>query len=203
MKLSQQVLCAIDDACQGKFDSALLHSCISIDTTSRRLLAKENRVGVRYVQCLRDYYWLIEPMIGAGLNLVETKFTNIQLRKNSAPDLAEIIYEILRCSHAHGDEVPPEFSILPSPDPGYTRWELSKGQIHMPARIVWALLSVAVFSRVNATEESDYTHYLSLGDQVFPISQWWGREDEVRPIAAAFNQTRIKMDGLERLGAPV
>lgn len=108
MKLSEQVLCAVDDASLAKFDSSLLHSCIAIDTTSRRLLPKEKRVGVRYVQCLRDYYWLLEPMIGAGLNLMETKFTNIQLRNTSAPDLAEVIYEILRCSHAHGDEVPRE-----------------------------------------------------------------------------------------------
>jgi hypothetical protein len=31
MKLSEQVLCAIDDAEAGKFNSALLHACISID----------------------------------------------------------------------------------------------------------------------------------------------------------------------------
>jgi hypothetical protein len=32
MKLSEQILCAIDDAEAGKFNAALLHACISIDT---------------------------------------------------------------------------------------------------------------------------------------------------------------------------
>ena len=77
MKLSEQVLCAIDDAEAGKFDAALLHACISIDTTSKRLYPSEQKVGVRYVDCLRRYYRLLEPMMGAGLNLVDTRFSNI------------------------------------------------------------------------------------------------------------------------------
>jgi hypothetical protein len=200
MRLSEQVLCAVEDASGGKFDSALLHACIAIDTTSKRLMPGESRVGVRYVHCLRNYYWIIEPMIGAGLNLVDTKFTNIKLRKTSAPDLAEVIYEILRCSHAHGDEVPPQYSIIPSPDPGYTRWELAKDELHMPGRVIWALLAVAVFSKVNSGEQSVGDHYLSLGSEQFRISEWWGREDDFRLIAAKSNQTRIKVEGLERLG---
>jgi hypothetical protein len=50
-------------------------------------------------------------MIGAGLNLVDTRFSNIKWRKIASPDFAEIIYEVFRCSHAHGDEVPPSFSV--------------------------------------------------------------------------------------------
>ncbi|MFB3082936.1 MAG: hypothetical protein ACE1Z4_05700, partial [Gammaproteobacteria bacterium] len=142
MRLPQHVICAIDDATQGKFDSALLHACITIDATSKQLAPYEKRLGVRYVQCLRDYYWLLEPMIGAGLNLVETKFSNIQLRNTATPDLAEIIYEIFRCSHAHGDEVPPEFSVRQSQGNFYSQWGLAKGELHMPDRVVWALLSV-------------------------------------------------------------
>lgn len=199
MKLPRHVICAIDDAAQGKFDSALLHACITIDTTSKRLAPQEKRVGVRYVDCLRRYYWLLEPMIGAGLNLVETKFSNIQLKNTSAPDLAEVIYEIFRCSHAHGDEVPPEFSVLPSHGNFYSKWELGNGELHMPDRVIWALLAVAVFSKVNAQEKSEGSYYLSLGDERFLIADWWGREEDFRPIAAKCNQTRVKIDGLERL----
>src|SRR4030088_1326069 len=99
MKLAQHVLLAIDQAGRQEFDAALLHACIAVDPTSKRLFPSELRVGKRYVECLREYYWVIEPMIGAGLNLIETRFTNIQLRNNAAPDLAEIIYEIFRCGH--------------------------------------------------------------------------------------------------------
>jgi hypothetical protein len=199
MKLAQHVICAIDDATQGKFDSALLHACIAIDATSKQLAPQEKRVRVRYVKCLRDYYWLLEPMIGAGLNLVETKFSNIKLKKTATPDLAEVIYEIFRCSHAHGDEVPPEFSVLPSQGNFYSQWGLAKGELHMPDRVVWALLSVAVFSRVSAHEKSGGSYYLSLGDEQFPIADWWGREDDFRPIAARYNQTRVKLNSLERI----
>jgi hypothetical protein len=114
MKLSDQVLCAIDDAGARKFDAALLHACITIDTTAKRLYPSESRVGRRYTQCLRDYYWIVEPMLGAGLNLVETRFSNIRMLRDQNPDLADVIYEIFRCSHAHGDEVPQGYSVIPT-----------------------------------------------------------------------------------------
>jgi hypothetical protein len=199
MKLSNQVTCAIDDRMQGKFDSALLHACIAIDTTSKCLFPGQRKVSVRYVECLRNYYWLLEPMIGAGLNLVETRFSNIQLRNSSSPDLAEIIYEIFRCSHAHGEEVPAAFAVIPSEGAAYSRWRLAHGELHMPDRVIWGLLAVAVFSRVNGGETSTGSYYLSLGDDQFPISKWWGREDDFRPVAERYNQTRVKLDRLERI----
>ncbi len=149
MKVSEQVLCAIDDAEAGKFNAALLHACISIDSTSKRLYPSEKRVGVRYVNCLRKYCWLLEPMIGAGLNLVDTRFSNIKWGKIASPDFAEIIYEVFRCSHAHGDEVPPSFSVTISKGPFLSHWTLTEGELHMPDRVVWALLAVAVFAEVN------------------------------------------------------
>jgi hypothetical protein len=201
MKLSQQVLYAIDDAGAGKFDAALLHACISIDTTSKRLYPSESKVGHRYVTCLRDYYWIVEPMIGAGLNLVETRFSNVPLQSNRSPDLADVIYEIFRCSHAHGDEVPPSYSIIPTEGSVVSKWGLGRGELHMPDRIIWALLAIAVFSKVNAGEKSVGTYYLSLGDDRFPVCDWWGREDDFRPVADRYNQTRVKLDKLDRLGA--
>src|SRR5437660_2126536 len=114
MKLSQHVTCAIDDATNGKPDAALLHACIAIDATAKRRYPTQRSVRVRFVGCIRDYYWIVEPMLGAGVNLVETRFKNVSLTKNQNPDLAEIIYEIFRCSHAHGEEVPPEFHVVSS-----------------------------------------------------------------------------------------
>lgn len=196
MKLSEQVLCAIDDAEVGKFDSALLHACIVIDTTSKRLYPEQGKVGVRYVNCLRKYYWLLEPMIGAGLNLVDTRFSNIQLTKITSPDFAQIIYEVFRCSHAHGDEVPLSFSVTISKGAFYSSWQLGKGELHMPDRVVWALLAVAVLAKVNRGERSTGSYYLSLGTEQFQVCDWWGREDDFRPVADRYNTTRVKLDGL-------
>ena len=75
-------------------------------------------------------------MLVAGLNLTETRFTNIQLKKNSTPDLAEIVYEIFRCAHAHGDEVPSAFSLLPTTGGFYSHWGVAKNELHMPDRVL-------------------------------------------------------------------
>ena len=92
--------------------------------------------------------------MGAGLNLVDTRFSNIKLRKTASSDFAEIIYEVFRCSHAHGDEVSPSFKVTISKGEFLSRWTLAEGELHMPDRVVWALLAVAVFSQVNRGEES-------------------------------------------------
>jgi hypothetical protein len=193
------VLYAIDDAEANKFDAALLHACVSIDVTSKRMFPSSTKVGTRYANCLRQYYWLLEPMMGAGLNLVETRFTNIQVRNNRAPDFANVIYEIFRCSHAHGDEVPSAFLVLPSAGGFYSEWLFGNGELHMPNRVIWALLSVAIFSKVNRHERTTGAYYLSLGDEQFPICDWWGHEDDFRPIANRYNKVRVKLNGLERL----
>jgi len=200
MKLSEHVLCAIDDADSKKFDAALLHACIAIDATSRRLYPAEARVGRRYIDCLRSYYWLLEPMMGAGINLVETRFSNIKLRNTASPDFAEIVYEIFRCSQAHGDEVPSQFSVTRSEGGFYSEWLLADGEVHMPDRVVWALLAVAVFSKVNGGERTTGDYYLSLGDERFPIRDWWGREDDFRATADKYNKVRVKLENLEGFG---
>jgi hypothetical protein len=202
MKIWKHVLYAIDDVEAHKLDRALLHALIAIDGTSKRLYPHSTKVATRYVNCLRKYYWLIEPMLVAGLDLVETRFTNIQLRKNSAPDFAEVVYEILRCAHAHGDEIPSAFSLSPTVGGFNSEWAFGKNELHMPDRVLWALLSVAVFSTVNRHEQTSGSYYLSLGGEQFPIRDWWGREDDFRPIADRYNKVRVKLDGLERLQEP-
>jgi hypothetical protein len=137
-------------------------------------------------------------MMGAGLNFVETRFTNIRLRNIKSPDFADIIYEIFRCSHAHGDEVPTAFSVLPSVGGFYSQWLLGDGEFHMPDRVIWALLAVSVLSKVNRHEKTEGPYYLSLGEERFPIREWWGRERDFRPIAARYNKVRVKIDGLDR-----
>ena len=77
----------------------------------------------------------------------------------------------------------------------------------MPDRILWGLISVAVFAKVNAVERSTGTYYLSLGAERFTISEWWGREDDFRQVAGRYNQTRVKLDKLDQLerhsGGPI
>jgi hypothetical protein len=199
MKLTKHVLYAIDDADAGKFDSALMHACIAVDGTARRLYPKSTSNRVRYVNTLRQYYWLIEPMMGAGLDLEKSRFGNVPLNKNPTPDFADVIYEIFRCGHAHGDEVPEAFSVCSTHGPFGSTWEIRRGELHMPDRVIWALLSVSVLSEVNRGEKTTGTYYLSLAEERFPIKDWWGREDDFQSIAAKSNVVRVKLEGLDRL----
>ncbi|MBI5276579.1 MAG: hypothetical protein HY854_08960 [Burkholderiales bacterium] len=198
MRIAEHVGYAIDHMEQGKFDPALLHACIAIDATAKRLYPTEKRVRVRYVRCLRDYYWLIEPMLGAGINLVDTKWGNVPLSRTPTPDWAEVVYEIFRCSHAHGDEVPPEFSVEPLPGQFQHRWRFGRGELHMPTTVVFALIGVAVVARVNEREKIHKlgTYYLTLGRGKYIVDEWWGREDDFRPIADKENQVRVTIEGL-------
>jgi hypothetical protein len=198
MKLSQHVTCAIDDATNGKPDAALLHACIAIDATAKRLYPTQG-VRRRFVECVRDYYWIVEPMLGAGVNLVETRFKNVSLTKNQNPDLAEIIYEIFRCPRAHGEEIPTEFHVVPSSE-NRARWIIAKGEVHPPDTLIWALLAIAVFSKVNRAERTTGTYFICLEGRDYPIKDWWGREDDFREFAEKHNQIRVKLDGLEGIG---
>ena len=200
MQLTHHVLYAIDDAEAGKFDAALLHACIAIDATSKRLFPSEGKVGVRYVKCLRDYYWLLEPMIGVGIDFSETLFSNVQVKANVSPDLAEIIYKVFRCSDAHGDEVPIQFSVVPSEGNVSNPLFFGPGTLHLPERVIWALLSVVVFSKANKSETTVGDYYLSLGSDQFLIREWWGREDDFKPIAEGRNQVKVSIFGLNRYG---
>jgi hypothetical protein len=88
---------------------------------------------------------------------------------------------------------------MPSQGGFGSKWGLGYGELHMPDRVVWALLAVSVFSKVNKGEKTTGSYYLSLGDERFTISEWWGREDDFRSIADRYNQVRVKLDKLERL----
>lgn len=201
MKLTQHVLYALEDADAGKLDSALMNACVAIDPTAKLLYPKVKLVSERYVRCLREYYWLLEPMVGAGLNLVDTRFENVPIPGNPAPDFADIIYKIFRCTNAHGDEIPRAYHVTKSHGGFRSLWALTKDELHMPDRVVFALLAIAVFSRANAGLKTVGEHWLALGDERFKVKDWWGREDDFRPVAARYNQTRVTLAALHRVGA--
>ena len=139
MKIADHVKSCFEDAIDGRFDAALLHACIGIDATSKLLYPTQKNVGKRYVQCIREYYWLVEAMLGAGINLELTRFENVRLMKTKSPDFADIVYEVFRCGHVHGDEVPEGFRVLPSQGNWRSQWLIGKNTLRLPDRLVWAL----------------------------------------------------------------
>jgi hypothetical protein len=202
MKLTDQIRCIFDDAAAGKPEAALLHACTSIDATAKRLYpANGSGVRARFVRCIREYYWLIEPMMGVGFNLEETIFSNLTIPNlKKPPDFADVIYAIHRNSHAHGDEVHPSYELIKTTGPYGSQWEIGADHLRIPDRVIWALASVTVFCRVNFRHRGwGENRYLTWGEEKFVIVDWWGREADLKPVAVGWNTTRVKMEKLERL----
>ncbi len=210
MKLEDHVIRAIDLFQENKKEEALLHACIAIDSTSQKLFQKSKSGRKEYKRCIRNYWWLIERFIGDGLNLEETRWTNLSIEDGNGsviqdPDLADVIYHIFRCNHVHGKDVPQNFSLLPTEDGRYS-WVIERGKssaVKMPESIVWALLAVIVFSKANSGVKSNGDYYLTwgsktlgIGPEKFIIKDWWGREEDVRLLLSKYKQIRVKLDGL-------
>jgi len=209
MKLENNVLFAIDDYEMKKLDSSLMHACFAIEATARNLYSMRNVTNKEYKRCIRDYIWIIEAMIGGGLNLEETPWKNLRenfrcYKENGRPienpDLADVIYYIFRCNNAHGKEVPINYQILPCED-GRSGWIIADGVLQMPERIIWALLAISVFSKANNNIKTSGNHYLTwgseslgLGTKKFIIKDWWGREDDFKDFISKQNIIRVKLE---------
>jgi hypothetical protein len=198
--IPESVKASIDSWERGERDIAVLHACLATDGTAKKTpgLGKGNRR--RFTEFLRCRYWLLEPTAMPGVNLVETRFTNVPLRENPAPDYADVIYEVFRCAHAHGDEVRPGFELTMGVGDPVSQFVLSDGHLHMPDTVVFGLLAASVLAPVNAGQTIAGDYFLSLGHlelnnyMQFPINDWWGCEDVFRPIAEKHNKIRVTLN---------
>ena len=212
MNIDQHVLYAIDDYFAGKRDSALMHASFAIDATARKLFGSKRAGRREYKDCLRNYYWIIEPMMGGGLNLEETRWQNLRIDDGNGkvivdPDFADIIYHVFRCTHAHAGEVAAGFELLPVQD-GHSRWIVADGVLKMPERVIWSLLAVSLFCRANSDVSSATPHYLTwgsdslgIGIHKFLIAEHWGKEDGFREFLTSYPQIRVRVDGLDQMTA--
>jgi hypothetical protein len=196
MKIADHVDSALLDWGLGRLESALTHALIAVDGTARRMFPSLGNAQ-RYKRCLRHFNWIIEPALGAGINLEATKFSNINLSGLSNPDFADIVYKVFRCAHAHGDEVPLEFALTLGNAEG-RMWTIGDGVLNLPDTLIFALLFVAVFAPVNKDERPLPGAILTLGAEenrdTFEISDWWGRSADLQPIAAKHNTVRLSLE---------
>lgn len=201
MNVGDSVACAIDDFEAKKIDSSLLHACNAVDGTASKLARSKQGNKERFTAFLRDYYWLLEPMVTPGINLVDTRFGNISLANNPAPDLADIVYKEFRCRHAHGQEVPPNLSLLRGPriteEGPFQVMALGEGILNILDSLCMGLVAAAVLSPENRDQTTTPGHWFSLGGVQYSLNEWWGRAEDFRPIAASHNLVRVKLEGLE------
>ena len=192
MNMAERVQCAIDDAGAGKLMSALMHACAAVDGTGAKL-CPDKKVRDRFVDTFDRYLWVIEPMLGIGINLEETTFTWIALEKRPSR-FSDIIYEIFRCNLAHGTEVPPGFDVVLRKSDYDRSVLIGQQQLVLPDTIIFALLAAAVFSSANAGQKLCSDYWLSCGTMCFTIDEWWGREADARICFSTVKMPRIKME---------
>jgi hypothetical protein len=201
MIVSQSVRHAIDDWEQRKFESAMLHTCNAVDGTAGKLYPGSGNKK-RFTRTLRENYGILGPMGAPGIDLVQTRFP-VTVKGPTAPDgkpdLADVLYGIHRCGHAHGDELPDGFEFLQDAAgrKRVTRMLIERGKVRLSDRVIFGLLAVAVLSPVNrnqAIKELD-GYFLTFGESAkLVINEWWGRADDFPAIAAQDPTPQVKLD---------
>jgi hypothetical protein len=206
MKMEKHVLKAINAYyIDHDKDMALFHAVFALEGTAKRLFSKITISRSDYKSCIRTYWWIIERFIGEGLNLEETRFEYLKIDDGhdnviKCPDLADVIYHIFRCNHAHAEEIPRNFELI-EPVDGRYHWFFSPEEnvLRMPDSVIWALLAVSVFCKANFEVSTASDHCLTWGDNnigftQFSLRDWWGREEDLKSCFADKPTSRVKLN---------
>jgi hypothetical protein len=201
MNVANSVRKAIDDWEQGELDSAMLHACNAVDGTASKLFPTLGN-KVRFTRCLRGNFEILGPMGAPGIDLVQTRFpvsVSGPTAPDGMPDIADVLYGIHRCRHAHGEELPDGFALIQdaASSTRHTRMEVAQGKVRLSDRMIFGLLGVAVLSPANhgQTDPKLDGYYLTFGDAAkLVINEWWGRANEFPAIAAEHSAPLVKFD---------
>ncbi|MCA1698258.1 MAG: hypothetical protein LC790_04865 [Actinobacteria bacterium] len=192
MRVGKEVQLAVDDFEHGEIESAMAHACAAIEGTAGKVWPRtHDRPGSkrRFTTLLRDNYDVMRPMLG-GLELVHTRYPVEVESKPTASDgkvdFADLVYAVHRCTHAHGDELPPGSDMLTDANVtiGLTRLTVVNGAVQLSDRTIFALLAVAVLAPLNADQQVPDGYHLTLANERFAINKWWGRKESFLAAAA-------------------
>jgi hypothetical protein len=186
MRVGDSVRVALRDYTVGDLEPAMLHACNAVDGTAAKRWPIAGSAA-RFTDLIRASHSIVGPMGAPGINLDTTRFP-VAVKKARAPDgrpdLADVLYGVHRCSHGHGDELPAGFALIPAPVDGITEIRIEQGRVALSARMVPALLAVAVLASENASEKAPDDCWLSLGGVRLPVNDWWGRHADFDRLAA-------------------
>jgi hypothetical protein len=188
ISLAQRILHAIDNFERGEFEFALEDAAVAIDVTAQRHFGSSKSNRHQYKLLLDKYFWLIELMALNGINVQESTFEHINIRGIAQPRLPDLIYHIVRCGLVHSTGLPSTLQFAE----GRTLF-FTKDLTVLPAQVLWGLVAIAVFAKVNSTEQSEGEYYLSYKGQRFLIKDHWGREDLIRPVYDRHVQVRVAL----------
>lgn len=200
MNVGRSVQKAIDEFMAGDAESSMMHACNAVDGTSKKHYQNIFKSKQRFLTILRDNYSILGPMGAPGLDLSKCTFA-IKIDPTSAKvdtlDMAEIIYLVHRCTHGHGDEIPQGFQLLPAANvtTSYTKMSFTPNAVALSDRIIFAMLAIAVFSKVNIGQTVRDGTYLTCGSEKMVINEWWGRRKDFLSIVAQAPPAHGKLSG--------
>jgi hypothetical protein len=201
MKLEDHIFAGIEAFDRGEQEHALLHACIAVDSTSQKQRGLTHSTKHCYIQFIRDYYWILEPMTGSGINFNDTYWDNVPLTDQNGKrieklDMASFVYYLFRCTQVHGKEIQIKYKLLSRAQNSPLYYHIANDRLHIPETFIWGLLSICVFCKSNKDIKTNTGHFFTLGDNRFCISDWWGLEDSFRPIAEKHNPIRVVLQEL-------
>ena len=177
-------------------EAAMLHATIAVDGSAARSSSRSTKR--QFLEFVRRQYDVIQVMLGAvTIDATRSRFAPLPelggYTSPAEPDLADVIYAIHRCSHAHGSEVPVNFALHAG-----NRITVHLGDsagIQLPRSIIIGLLAGVVLCRENRNLTGGGSCYLSwdhpgAGDlpsrsEQFVIQNWWGRKREFLELTRA------------------
>lgn len=203
MNVGDSIRHSIDSWEAGELDAAMMHAGLAIAGTSNTSAVPSTITGdnARFTWLLRQNYSILGTMGMPGIDVENTRFPvhGGQIPKPKAaggkPDLADIVYAVYRCSHAHGEALPGGFEMIPDAHvQGVTNLEIVNGAVRLSDRMIFGLLAVPVLAPVNAGQVVPDGYHLTLGTDVLEISEWWGRAADFPALAAKYPMPTVLMD---------
>ncbi|MGE0670647.1 MAG: hypothetical protein AB7H48_04270 [Parachlamydiales bacterium] len=195
IKISKRVLHAINLLSQGEYEFALQEAVIAIDVSAKKYYSSEKSSAKNYKNLLREYYWILELFGLNGVNLLQSSFSNLKVMDQGKiianPNLFDIIYHIMRCHLVHNSGIPENMEF------NYDRdLIIAKEFISLPIGVIWGLLAIVVFSKINIEETSEgnayftYTQIDSVSEK-WEVSTHWGKEEVLRRTYEQYVKTRV------------
>ncbi len=137
-------------------------------------------------------YDVFGPMGIPGQDLVTQRWP-VTVRNpttsDGKPDIADVIYGIHLCTHAHGEELPNGFELLPDaagPD-RVTRMQIENGRIRLSDRVIFGLLATAVMCHVNTVQRVPNGYFFKCtGEETLLINDWWGRKADFLELVSRY-----------------
>ncbi|MBX7147086.1 MAG: hypothetical protein K1X44_07245 [Alphaproteobacteria bacterium] len=90
MKLEEYIFYGIEAFDRGEQEHALLHACMAIDGTFQKSVNATSSTRSGYIKFIRDYYWILEPMTGSGVDFDNTYWGNIKLKDEKGKDIEKL-----------------------------------------------------------------------------------------------------------------